>query len=80
MIEPAIRLRRAIYLKDVPLVRRILKANPGLLENPDYDDKSITSLHLAAEKGYLEITVRQSVVQHYSRLTKATGSATGRWP
>ena len=57
MIEPAIRLRRAIHLKDVSLVRRILKTNPGLLENPDYDDKSNTSLHLAAQKGLLEIAV-----------------------
>lgn len=55
MIEPAIRLRRAIYLKDVPLVRRIVKANPGLLQNPDYEDKSNTSLHLAAQKGLFEI-------------------------
>ena len=65
MLDPAIRLRRAIHLKDVSLVRRILKANSGLLENPDYDDKSNTSLHLAAQKGLLEIAVSSAVPRQH---------------
>ncbi|GAB7341197.1 hypothetical protein MBLNU457_7485t1 [Dothideomycetes sp. NU457] len=55
MIDPSIRLRRAIYLKDAALLRRILKANPGLLENPDFEEKSNTSLHTAAKEGLVEI-------------------------
>ncbi|WEW57566.1 hypothetical protein PRK78_003033 [Emydomyces testavorans] len=50
-----IRLRRAILLNDVFLVKRIVRSNPAYLENPDYDDKSNTSLHLAAILGHLEI-------------------------
>lgn len=36
-------------------MRRIIRANPKLLENPDFEDKSNTSLHLATQKGHLEI-------------------------
>jgi hypothetical protein len=53
----SIRLRRAILLNDVLLVKRIIKHNPSFLENPDFDDKSNTSLHLAAILGYLDIIV-----------------------
>lgn len=52
------RLRRAILENDLPLVTRILDANPAYLQNPDLSDKSNTSLHLAAQKGYVEIAVR----------------------
>ena len=58
MIDPSVRLRRAIYLKDAALLRRILNTNPGLLENPDFEEKSNTSLHTAAKDGLLEIAVR----------------------
>ena len=51
------RLRRAILENDLPLVTRILEANPTYLQNPDLSDKSNTSLHLAAQRGYVEIAV-----------------------
>lgn len=37
MIDPSIRLRRAIYLNSPLLVRRILATHPDLLRNPDYN-------------------------------------------
>ncbi|EEH49965.2 uncharacterized protein PADG_06044 [Paracoccidioides brasiliensis Pb18] len=50
-----VRLRSAILLNDVLLVKRIIKNNPKFLENPNYEDKSNTSLHLAAILGHLEV-------------------------
>ncbi|EGE78900.2 ankyrin repeat containing protein [Blastomyces dermatitidis ATCC 18188] len=50
-----VRLRSAIIRKDVLLVKRIIKNNPRFLENPNFEDKSNTSLHLAAILGNLEI-------------------------
>ncbi|KAK4548816.1 hypothetical protein LTR36_008589 [Oleoguttula mirabilis] len=55
MIPPSTRLRRAIHLDDVHLVKRIVRNNPRLLQNPDFEDKSNTSLHLAAANGFTEI-------------------------
>lgn len=55
MIDASIRLRRAILLGDAVLVERIIKGNPRLLQNPDFDDKSNTSLHLAAAHGKADI-------------------------
>ena len=58
MIPPSTRLRRAIEVRSLPLVRRILRAHPHddlLLRNPDYSDSSITSLHLCAVHGLPEI-------------------------
>ncbi|KAI9881221.1 MAG: hypothetical protein M1830_007199 [Pleopsidium flavum] len=55
MIDPSIRLQRAIYLNDLLLVKRIIKNNPEFLQNPDFADKSNTSLHLASKLGYLDI-------------------------
>lgn len=55
MIDPSIRLRRAILLNDVVLVQRIVRSNLKLLKNPDFEDKSNTSLHLAASHGFTEI-------------------------
>ncbi|KAL8854032.1 MAG: hypothetical protein Q9221_001155 [Calogaya cf. arnoldii] len=49
------RLRRAINLNDVVLVKRIIKTHPGKLKNPDLNDNANTSLHLAARLGFLEI-------------------------
>ena len=57
-IDVAIRLRRAIYLNDLTLVQRIVRNNPSVLRNPDFADKSNTSLHLAARCGFVEIAVR----------------------
>ncbi|KAI9662552.1 MAG: hypothetical protein M1821_008719 [Bathelium mastoideum] len=55
MIDPSIRLRRAILLHDVSLVKRIVGNNPQIIRNPDFGDKSNTSLHLAAREGSVEI-------------------------
>lgn len=63
MIEPSIRLRRAILLNDVLLVKRIIRTNPTLLQNPDFDDKSNTSLHVAAQLGFEEIVVRLATTE-----------------
>lgn len=57
MGEASVRLREAISLDDVALVQRILKNKPNLLQNPNYEDKSNTSLHLAALHGQTEIAV-----------------------
>lgn len=54
-IDVSLRLRRAILLNDLPLVQRIIRANPNRLRNPDFDDKSNTSLHLAARHGFTAI-------------------------
>ncbi|KAF1939599.1 ankyrin [Clathrospora elynae] len=55
MIDVPRRLRRAITLNDLPLVTRIISNNPAYLRNPDFSDKSNTSLHLAAQLGYTGI-------------------------
>ena len=57
MIDPSIRLRRAIYLRDLPLLRRIVKTHPTLLQNPDFADNGNTSLHLAASLGLYDIAL-----------------------
>lgn len=57
MINVEIRLRRAIRLNDLVLVRRIVRNNPHVLRNPDFEDKSNTSLHLAAREGFTDIAV-----------------------
>ncbi|KAF1979947.1 ankyrin [Bimuria novae-zelandiae CBS 107.79] len=55
MIDVPRRLRRAILLNDLDLVKRIVRNNPGYLRNPDFADKSNTSLHLAAKHGFTGI-------------------------
>ncbi|QIW98495.1 hypothetical protein AMS68_004013 [Peltaster fructicola] len=55
MIDPSIRLRRAVLLGDVVLVQRIIQTHPKLLRNPDFEDKANTSLHLAATHGHVKI-------------------------
>ena len=57
MIDPSIRLQRAIHLNDLLLVKRIIKNNRQILQNPDFADKSNTSLHVAAKLGFLAIVV-----------------------
>ncbi|KZF21791.1 ankyrin [Xylona heveae TC161] len=54
-IDVSVRLRRAIILNDLFLVKRITKNNPNALQNPDFAEKGNTSLHLAAKLGFLEI-------------------------
>jgi ankyrin repeat protein len=49
------RLRRAILLNDLTLVQRIIRNNHRYLRNPDFDDRSNTSLHLAAKHGFTTI-------------------------
>ncbi|OMP81513.1 Target of rapamycin complex 2 subunit AVO2 [Diplodia seriata] len=55
MINVEIRLRRAIRLNDLVLVRRIVRNNPRVLQNPDFENRSNTSLHLAARDGFTDI-------------------------
>lgn len=57
MIDPSIRLQRAIHRNDLLLVRRITENHTEILQNPDFADKSNTSLHLAAKLGCLAIVV-----------------------
>ena len=57
MIDASTRLRRAIHLNDLTLLKRIIKNNPRHLQNPDFADHGNTSLHLAAQLGLLEIAV-----------------------
>ncbi|RKF63969.1 Target of rapamycin complex 2 subunit AVO2 [Golovinomyces cichoracearum] len=63
MIEPEVRLRRAIHAQDTSLVARIIKSHPHLLRNPDTSSPtthtpsglSNTSLHLASSINCLPI-------------------------
>ena len=57
-IDVSTRLRRAIAANDLALVKRILKNNRSYLTNPDFSDKCNTSLHLAAQYGFIEVVVR----------------------
>lgn len=54
-IDVSRRLRRAILLNDLPLVKRIIRNNPAYLRNTDFEDCSNTSLHLAAKHGFVAI-------------------------
>jgi hypothetical protein len=54
-IDPSTRLRRAIQLADPVLVARLIRLHPTLLSNPDFANKSNTSLHLAASNGCVPI-------------------------
>ena len=54
------RLREAIIVDDISLVKRLLAANGALLQSPNYEDKSNTSLHLAAKYGHAELAVSSS--------------------
>ena len=54
-IDVSRRLRRAILLDDLSLVKRIIRNNPNYIRNPDFDDRSNTSLHLAAKHGFTTI-------------------------
>ena len=66
MHDTSLRLRRAITQNNVSLVTRILKNNPTYLQNPDYQNKSNTSLHLAATNGFLDIVKLLISVGHDS--------------
>ena len=60
-IDPPTRIRRAIHLNDLVLLRRIVKNNPQHLQNPDFNDDGNTSLHLAAKLGLYDIAVRSAL-------------------
>lgn len=60
-VNVSTRLRRAIHLNDIVLVKRIIKNHPEKLQNPDLGDNSNTSLHLAAKLGFLEVAVRPMI-------------------
>ncbi|RMZ80794.1 hypothetical protein DV737_g2841, partial [Chaetothyriales sp. CBS 132003] len=53
--EASARLREAIAANDGSLMKRLLDSSPTLLQNPNFADKSNTSLHLAAQYGHAEI-------------------------
>ncbi|KAI1170608.1 ankyrin repeat-containing domain protein [Nemania sp. FL0916] len=57
MIEPPVRLRRAVHSNDASLVRRIVRSHPDLIHNPDHSAEGLSnsSLHLAASLGYLQV-------------------------
>lgn len=57
MIDPSLRLRRAVRANDNLLVQRIVKAHPGLIHNPDTSPAGLSNsnLHLAASLGYVEV-------------------------
>ncbi|KEY73786.1 hypothetical protein S7711_03092 [Stachybotrys chartarum IBT 7711] len=57
LLEPALRMRRAIHAGDALLVKRILKSHPTLLHNPDASPagQSNSNLHLAASLGHRDI-------------------------
>lgn len=57
MMEVSVRVRRAIYLNDLVLLKRIIKNNPGILQNQDLEENGNTSLHLAAQLGLVKIAV-----------------------
>ncbi|KAI9653282.1 MAG: hypothetical protein M1831_006117 [Alyxoria varia] len=57
-ITPSTRLRRALHLRSLPLVQRIILSNPQtpeLVRNPDFSENNETSLHLAAKHGLPEV-------------------------
>ena len=58
MIDPIIRLRRAIHLNDLSLLKRIIRNHPSVLQSPDLIDEGNTALHLAARLGFVDIAVR----------------------
>lgn len=47
-------------------MKRIVRNNPQALQNPDFDDKSNTSLHLVSKEGFVEIAVRVSLPKQES--------------
>ncbi|RCI09453.1 hypothetical protein L249_3730, partial [Ophiocordyceps polyrhachis-furcata BCC 54312] len=66
MLEPSIRMRRAIHAGDVLLVRRILKSHPYLLRNPDASlmGLSNSNLHLAASLGHRDVCETLLLADH----------------
>ncbi|SPO01182.1 uncharacterized protein DNG_03929 [Cephalotrichum gorgonifer] len=57
LIDPSLRIRRAIHANDALLTRRILKSHPHLLHNPDTSPAGLSNsnLHLAALLGHTDV-------------------------
>ncbi|KAL2210950.1 ankyrin [Sarocladium strictum] len=57
LIDPAIRIRRAIHAGDALLLKRILRSHPRLLHNPNSSPEGLSNsnLHLAASLGHRDI-------------------------
>jgi uncharacterized protein len=51
------RLRRAVLQHDLLLVQRVINNHPEYIRNPDWEDYSNTTLHMAAKEGCLDIVV-----------------------
>jgi ankyrin repeat protein len=56
MLEPSVRLRRAVVNGNLPAVRRLVRRYPGLLENVDAKN-GWTSLHYAGYHGHYLVCV-----------------------
>ena len=69
-VDLSLRIRQAILLNDLALIQRLLRNNPACLHNPDYADKSNTSLHLAAQYGLEEIAVGTQLTFPHVQLAK----------
>ena len=80
-IDVSIRIRRAIHLRDLPLLKRIVKNNPKSVQNPDFADNGNTSLHLAAQLGLLDIAVSSTAPSFVYRLSlkKKKKERRGKW-
>ena len=80
MIPPSTRLRRAIHLRSLPLVTRILSSHPAddvLLRNADFTDDANTSLHLCALLGLPEIASYLLELGHeYNSISRSTAGIT----
>lgn len=74
--ETSRRLREAIILNDLSMIKRLLKQKPTLLQNPDFEDKSNTSLHLAAKYGHVEVAVSCTILSESTGPDLTTNSNT----
>lgn len=73
-VDVSIRIRRAIHLKDLTLLKRIIKNNPKSLQNPDFADNGNTSLHLAAQLGLSDIAVSKAKTLLGSLVERSVGA------
>jgi hypothetical protein len=74
MIDPITRLRRAIHLNDLSLLKRIVRIHPSTLESRDLTDDGNTPLHLAAKLGVVEIAVRVFLLLRSIRCSELFGT------
>lgn len=79
-LDVSIRLRRAIFLNDLLLVKRIVRNHPAYIHNPDFTDRGNTSLHVAAKLGFVEIAVSfffLPLYKNFIELAKPAGKGNG---